>query len=225
MLRKILFLSTLILFCGIDVLPQACGYVFARIYVNDPSGAPIRNAKFEFLESKNRKMWAVHGQDVVKWIEKDSLYLLEEGMCGGHRDVLIRVSAEGFADANKIVDLHLRNPSRPYIFRITLNLKDSKLESSFETLSFLSGRIFDANGSLVTHTKVTATDSSGKKYSTQAMAMANISSNCPTTSTNPAMQTFVRRSTRSSSGLQAVCDEGLRLHTIAIWRYEIRCRS
>jgi len=165
--RTLCLILLLICFIAVQVRSQACGYVYARIHVSDSRGAPISNARFEFLANE-KKEWAFHGREVVRWVEKDSSYFLSEGMCGGHRQVLVRVSSDGFEEARKVVDLDLRNPARPYVFRITLNRKDSRVESNFATYSFLSGRIFDANGALVTLAKVSATDASGKKYFTES---------------------------------------------------------
>lgn len=149
----------------IPVRSQACGYSYAKFFVTDADGSAIRNVRFEFLEKASNEI-AIHSPKALQWTEEERNYLLSEGMCGGHRDVRVKINAAGFEPIESVIDLPLNNIRSPLIYRIRLKKNNSEHMPAFEYISQLKGTIYDANGSVVGKAKITGINSTGRKFET-----------------------------------------------------------
>ncbi len=163
MLRFIFAIGlVLCIFCP-EVVAQACGYSHAKFFVTDSTGNAIRNANFEFLETGSSKV-GIHSSQAIKRSLGDASYLLTEGMCGGHRDIRVKIKSDGFESIERIIDLPLNSPEHPLLYRIRLVKLGTGEVPSFDYVSILKGTIFDANGAVVPGTKVLARNLAGRIF-------------------------------------------------------------
>lgn len=143
------FIVGILLTAATDLKAQACGYVHAKFSITSAAGI-VRNAEIAFFDDKEFKTQALHGKDLIEWDSKDSSYRLKEGMCSGHNNVFVRIRAEGYDELSQAVDLPLSSVDKPRLFRVELRRKGTEEEASLEQFSRLTGRVYDAQGSLVT---------------------------------------------------------------------------
>jgi hypothetical protein len=129
---KIVVIVMLLLAAYLPAFSQACGYTYAKFYVEDSSGKVIRDVEFQFLKQDSNEVAFVPKS--LRWVETDSHYFLAKGMWGGYRDVTIRVTAKGFENAERTFDLPLTNAKNPLNFQIRLNRVGIKGKSSFDVL-------------------------------------------------------------------------------------------
>lgn len=112
-------LQVLVLIFGLSVFAnaQACGYTFLTICLKDSEGKPIENAQIKTFDKdfhkedsldypKNKPNYD-HLRKNISWSDEKQAYFGSEGMCGGHKDVGLRISAVGFETFDKIIDLPL----------------------------------------------------------------------------------------------------------------------
>lgn len=130
-MKRLLGLLTLsITAFAFPVFPQACGWVHERFVVKDTRGSAIPGVKFDFLSNEDGKLMFEGEQHIKR--EEDGTYFLREGMCGGHRDVRIKISARGFDIIEGVFNLPLSRFTEPDIFRVQLRKLGTHEDSYFE---------------------------------------------------------------------------------------------
>lgn len=111
---------------------QACGYTYAKFNVSDTGGKVVDDVEFQFLRQDSNEVAFV--PESLRWVENDHHYFLAEGMWGGYRNVIIRVTASGFESVERVFDLPLTNVKNPLNFQIRLDRVGVKGKSSFELI-------------------------------------------------------------------------------------------
>lgn len=132
----------------VELNAQACGYVTAKFFISGTDGV-VRNADIAVYSDKKLTQQSLHREKPVTWREEDGSYLLSEGMCSGHQGEYVRVRANGYEELSEMIDLPLNRPDKPHIFRVTLRRVGKTEDASIQEYSRLSGRIFDAQGSVI----------------------------------------------------------------------------
>lgn len=133
MLYKLFGLITLTLLMSFDASGQACGYSINTLYVNDQAGNPVKSVKISVVRKDPRDEYTPHFQEASKtyWDDERKAYVYQHGLCSAHRDLLLRVSAEGFDVAEHQIDL----PLGWQAFAVTLKRKGTNERAIFNTLS------------------------------------------------------------------------------------------
>jgi hypothetical protein len=146
---KVLQILVLILGLVLFSNAQECGYTFLRIYLKDAEGKSIKNAEVKtFAKDFNREDFLDYPKNEVdydtlrkniSWYDQEQAYIGSEGMCGGHRDVGLRISAAGFEIFDKIIDLPLGWTS----YSIKLKRKGTSNVAGDVKLTRVFGKILD----------------------------------------------------------------------------------
>jgi hypothetical protein len=158
---QILALVLLIFGFNFFVKAQACGYTSITVYLSDNNGKPIKNAEFKFFD-RNYDSEGLHKDNLMSWSEERNSYFGAEGMCGGHRNVKMEVSAEGFENFTRQVDLPLGWES----FSIKLKRKGTNEETYFEPLAHFRGEVSPEKGILFSETRIILINKSKKQFQT-----------------------------------------------------------
>ena len=102
-------LLVLLLF-NIEVRAQACGYSVNTFIVLDENGTPIDNVKIEPVSSESYQSNFVEHFNQVSRIyrnEKPNAYVVQHGLCGSHRGVVLSFSAQGFKPVEYKIEMPL----------------------------------------------------------------------------------------------------------------------
>jgi len=145
------FLLLLLLGVSGSAFAQACGYSFLTVYLVDSKGRTITNARISTFDRDFKKHDRLHYprhddspdplSNKIAWSEKKQAYFGSEGLCGGHREVGLRVEADGFEHFDKVIDLPLGWTS----YAISLRRSGTSDMSSAMKLSQLIGNLTDVN--------------------------------------------------------------------------------
>ena len=164
---KVLQILVLIFFLYSFAEGQACGYTHLTIYLTDWNETPIKNAKIETFDKDFKEKYYLYPEESysrlkrkVSWLEEKQAYFGSEGMCGGHRNIGFRFSAEGFEIFDKVIDLPLGWTS--YLIKLKRNnssdvAKDLKLTRLFT-------KIIDERDASIPFADLEILENSGKKY-------------------------------------------------------------
>ena len=164
---KVLQILVLIFFLCSFAEGQACGYTYLTIYLTDWNETPIKNAKIETFDKNFKEKYYLYPEKSsdrlerkISWLEEKQAYFGSEGMCGGHRNIGFRFSAEGFEIFDKVIDLPLGWTS--YLIKLKRNnssdvAKDLKLTRIF-------AEVFDERDALIPFADLEILENSGKKY-------------------------------------------------------------
>lgn len=158
---QILIFILLILGFNSFVKAQACGYVYITVYLTDQMGNQIKNVDFKFYDRKYESA-GLHRDDLMKWNSEKSGYFGSEGMCGGHYNVKMEISAEGFDKFVRDVDLPLGRKS----FSVKLKRNGINEEPYFESLANFRGKVSTKNGYLLSKTQIVLTDNNKRQFKT-----------------------------------------------------------
>ena len=122
---------------GIDTHAQACGFSINTIFVEDGEGKPIRNAHLIVSRKDPNDDYNPHFTEVSKayWSEERNAHVYQHGLCGSHRDLILRISAEGFDTLEHPIDL----PLGWQAFVVTLRRNGTGGSGAFRTLSCTDG--------------------------------------------------------------------------------------
>lgn len=163
---QILALMLLLTTLGIA---QECGYTFLTIYLTNSKGQSIKNAEVKTFGKDFKNEDSLHYptnqvsydrlRKNIAWSEEKGAYFGSEGMCGGHRDVGLRISAKGFETFDKIIDLPLGWTS----YSIKLKQKGTNELAEALNLSHFFGKVLDENEALITGADFELVDGNGKK--------------------------------------------------------------
>lgn len=147
-LGRILPLLVLALFTSRSASAQECGYSVVTTYLNDGEGRPIAGAKIEFAFNDPEPETVEHFRVITKtgWSEKRQAYVSRHGLCGQHRNVALRISAAGFAAAERVIDLPFGQQG--YVVNLKREGSDGKAgfkELSCEARPSLCAGLFEEN--------------------------------------------------------------------------------
>ena len=104
---------------NIEVNAQVCGYSVNTFIVVDDSGAPIDYVKIEPVSSESYKPhFREHFEEASKIYRTNELnaYVVQHGLCGPHRGVVLRFSADGFEPAE--YKLEMPHGFRGYVIKL-----------------------------------------------------------------------------------------------------------
>jgi Carboxypeptidase regulatory-like domain len=165
-------LQVLVLILGLTVFSNAqeCGYTFLKIYLKDNEGKSIKTAEIKTLGKDLNKEDFLHYpkneisydklRKNISWSEAEQAYFGSEGMCGGHREVGLRISATGFETFDKIIDLPLGWTT----FSIKLNRKGTNETAKAERWTHFSGKVFDENQAVIPFVDLVIINKSGMRF-------------------------------------------------------------
>lgn len=130
----ILLLLTLLCF---DCNAQACRFSMNTIYVKDVKGNTIRNVTITVTRKDPHDVYNSHFREASKtiWDDERKAHVFQHGLCGSHREVVLRVAAKGFEVVEHMIDL----PLGWQAFALTLKHKDSQEQSNFKALTCAEG--------------------------------------------------------------------------------------
>jgi hypothetical protein len=128
---RLLFLAAVIFGASSSARAQGCGYAAITLYVRDAQGRAVKDAVLKFVASADGKDNYYRVTTRTYWDAKREAYVSVHGMCGGHPSVGLRVTAGGFADAERKVSLDLG--SQGYVLK--LKRRGAEDEVSLEKLS------------------------------------------------------------------------------------------
>jgi len=108
-------LLVLTLVLSFDVSAQVCGYSVNTFYVHDNQGSPVKNVTIDVFDGESRSEVRAHftpGPEPyrisrVHWNDERKVYVYQHGLCGSHKNVVVRILAEGFEAADYRIDLPL----------------------------------------------------------------------------------------------------------------------
>ncbi|HEX8128345.1 MAG TPA: hypothetical protein VF527_04525 [Pyrinomonadaceae bacterium] len=130
-LYKLLFLAAIMFGASFSARAQACGYAAITIYVQDAEGRAVKDAALKFVDAVNGVDKYYQLTTRTYWDAKREAYVSVHGMCGGHPSAGLKVTAVGFADAERKVGLRLG--SQGYLLKLKRRGTDEKV--SLEKLS------------------------------------------------------------------------------------------
>lgn len=176
---KILRVLMLLVFLTSLTKAQECGYTKLVVYLTDVQGQLIKNAEIKTFDKNFDKEDILHypnGDTTydysrdnissfrlmrdISWSEEKQAYLGGEGMCSGHRDVGLRISAKGFETFDRIIDL----PLGWTIYSIKLKHKGKNEVVKVEKGIHVTGKISDENKTYIGSADLLIVDGKGKKY-------------------------------------------------------------
>jgi hypothetical protein len=99
-----------LLLFNVEARAQICGYSINTLYVVDDNGRLIDQLKIEPLSSESyNTSFHEHFDEATKIYrdERLSAYVMQHGLCGPHRGVLLQFSAAGFEPAQFKVEMPL----------------------------------------------------------------------------------------------------------------------
>ncbi len=102
-------LLVLLLF-NIEAKGQICGYSVNTFMVVNDSGTPIDRVKIEPVSSESyQPHFREHFEEASKVYRNNELnaYVVQHGLCGPHRGVVLKFSAEGFESAEYKLEMPL----------------------------------------------------------------------------------------------------------------------
>ena len=140
---------------------QECGYTFLTIFLTDSKKELIKNAKIDTFDENFKEKFFLYPKDKtsydqlersISWSEEKQAYYGSEGMCGGHKDIGFRISAEGSETFDKVIDLSLGWTSH------SIKLKRNGTSEIAESVKLMriSGEISDLINSGIPKVRITA---------------------------------------------------------------------
>jgi hypothetical protein len=116
-----------------EVGNQECGYSISTIYVSDSQGKPIENVRISVARPNPQDDYNEHFRQAstIYWDGERQAHVYQHGLCGSHRDLVLKVAAEGFETIEAPVNLPLGFQG----FEITLKRQRSQETSNFKMLS------------------------------------------------------------------------------------------
>ena len=90
---------------SLSVNAQVCGYSVTTIYLSDSGAKPIEGAKVEIFDKDSESIGHFKVYTRTYWDKERKAYVIRHGLCGEHRNVVLRISAEAFEIAEQVVDL------------------------------------------------------------------------------------------------------------------------
>ena len=102
-------LLLLVLF-SVEANAQVCGYSVSTFMVVDESGSPIEDVKIEPVSSESyRSYFREHFEEATRIYRSQELnaYVVQHGLCGHHRGVVLKFSASSFEPAEYKVEMPL----------------------------------------------------------------------------------------------------------------------
>jgi hypothetical protein len=116
-----------------EVASQECGYSINTIYVTDTHSKPIANVRISVGRKEPTDEYNEHFRVASKiyWDDERKAYVYLHGLCGAHRDLVLKVSADGFETMEAPIDL----PLGPQAFAVTLKRKGTQEVNAFKMLS------------------------------------------------------------------------------------------
>ena len=104
------FIALLSAFLASDVKAQVCGYSVNTFIVVDESGNPIDDVKIEPVSSESyRTHFPEHFEEATRIYRSQELnaYVVQHGLCGPHRGVVLKFLADGFEPAEYKLEMPL----------------------------------------------------------------------------------------------------------------------
>ena len=129
-----LSLAAVVCMFSIEGRGQACGFSVNTFFVVADDGKSIHDVKIESISSDSYgQHFREHFKQVstIYWNQDLEAYVVQHGLCGSHRGVLLRFSAPGFEATDQKVEMPLG------FLGFTLNLK-RKGDKEKATLSAIS---------------------------------------------------------------------------------------
>lgn len=158
--RSIFFLALVFGVTG-SALAQACGYTFLTVYLTDSNERQISNAsvktfvsdfgKEDRLHYPRDEDWPDRLSKKIAWSDTKQAYFGGEGLCGGHRNVGVRIDAPGLERFEMIVDLPLGWTS----YAIKLRQPDSPTSVTATKLSHVIGYLEANNATRIPGAEIT----------------------------------------------------------------------
>lgn len=164
---------------------QSCGYTFLTIYLIDSKGQTIKGAEVKTFKKDFTKEDLLHYPQMelgdrpprkeIGWWEAKGAYFGGEGMCGGHRDVGLRISAKGFETFDKIIDLPLGWTS----YRIKLKQTGTIEVAGAVSLFRYHGKVMDENKAVIPFAGIEFRNENGRKHLTRSDNDGRFEANLP----------------------------------------------
>jgi len=134
--RVALFISSIVICVSSlssNVQGQVCGYSIITFYVEDSGKHPIKNVNIRISRVDPKDEYNAHFRQVDKiyWNEERQAHVYQHGLCGSHRNLAVKISADGFDPLEQPIDL----PLGWQAFAVTLKHKGSSEQASFKALS------------------------------------------------------------------------------------------
>lgn len=169
-------LVTAFLLCGLSAtaMAQACGYTFLTVYLTDSNDRKVADASIKTFESDFKKEvrlhyprdedWPDRLSKKIAWSDIKEAYFGSEGLCGGHRNVGLRIDAPGFELFEMIIDLPLGWTS----YAIRLRQPGSSVGATATKLSHVIGYLEDINAVRVLGAEITLSGKNARKILTSS---------------------------------------------------------
>lgn len=159
---RVLHILILLLFVTSFAKAQACGYTFLTIHLTDSNSQIVKNAEIKTFDKDFKKQDFLHysgktfsydsRKKDISWSEDNQVYFVTEGMCGGHRDVGLRIKAENYETFEKVIDLPLGWTA----YSIKLKRNDSDEIAEIIELTRIKGKILNLAGVGISKSQITA---------------------------------------------------------------------
>jgi hypothetical protein len=163
---RILQILVLLVLANSFVNAQACGWTKLTIYLTDSTGNIVKNGLFETFDKdfKNRRYFHGSEKEWISWSENKQAYFGTEGMCGGHRDVGVRITAKGFEKFDFVTDLPLGWTS----YEIKLKRESFDEIAGKIKLQRVIGKTVDSTGNPIPNVNVTFYNKNNKIRETKS---------------------------------------------------------
>jgi hypothetical protein len=94
---------------GGEVGNQECGYSINPIYVADSQGKTSENVRISIARPDPQDDYNEHFREAstIYWDDERKARVYQHGLCGSHRDLMLKVAADGFETIEAPVDLPL----------------------------------------------------------------------------------------------------------------------
>lgn len=161
-LEQFLFVTFLLIGCSAVTFGQACGYTFLTIFLKDGNGNLVKNADIQLFNSDFSQKDTLHfpldsddGSSEplrrrLEWSEKRQAFFGSEGMCSGHKNVGLRIIADGFEKFDHLINLPLGRTV--YEFQLRRHRSDGYVQ--VKQLSNFRGSLKDKLDALITEANV-----------------------------------------------------------------------
>lgn len=159
---KILFV---VLALSVMTSGQDCGSSWNILRVVDNNGQPIAGATIEL--EKAFKQDAVIPAPTITWDGEKHAYSMLFETCRDYTNANLRVNASGYEPILGQIILPLNSKEREQRFLVRLKRIGTKEIADIDTITMLTGTIYDANGAVVPNIHIRATDKRKRVYRTK----------------------------------------------------------
>lgn len=192
---KVLQILVFLIFLTSFAKAQACGWTKLTIYLTDAKGLLIKDAEIKTFDKNfgeenyldypkdendydylEKNINSLRLRRNISWTEEKQAYFGSEGMCGGHSNVGIRISAEGFEKFDFVTHLPLGYTS----FSIKLKRNGTNEISEKTKLAHFKGEfVNEYDDPNVPVAELEIVEKGGKKYIVKSNEYGSFSTDLP----------------------------------------------